>query len=113
MRNICVDWLSTVPHSRPATNETRTMPMRRSRELDAWDEMVDLASYVGDRRLMAEAARRIHDQSVESGTPLSRAITASVMALDIDNAVKRARQQLAMRPGQALIQYQAHRALLW
>jgi hypothetical protein len=75
--------------------------------------MVNLAGYVGDRALMAEAARRIHDQSVEAGMPLSRALTASVLALDIDNAVRRARQQLAMQPGVALIQYQAHRALLW
>jgi TolB-like protein len=86
---------------------------QRPRELDAWDDLVNLAAYAGDRRLMAEAARTIQQQSVESGRPLSRAITASVLALDIPNAVRRSRQQLAMRPGEALIQYQAHRALLW
>jgi TolB-like protein/DNA-binding winged helix-turn-helix (wHTH) protein len=86
---------------------------QRPRELDAWDELVNLAAYVGDRRLMAQAAERIHDESVESGVPLSRAITASVLALDIGNAVKRSREQLALRPGEALIQYQSHRALLW
>ena len=98
---------------RDAVDLMRAYLQQRPRDLDAWDEMVNLAGYVGDRRLMAEAARRIHDQSVESGMPLSRAVTASVLALDIDNAVKRARQQLAMQPGVALIQYQAHRALLW
>jgi TolB-like protein/DNA-binding winged helix-turn-helix (wHTH) protein len=100
-------------HFRDAVNLMRAYLQQRPRELDAWDEMVNLAGYVGDRPLMADAARRIHDQSVESGRPLSRAITASVLALDIDNAVKRSRQQLAMRPGETLIQYQAHRALLW
>jgi hypothetical protein len=86
---------------------------QRPRELDAWDELVNLAAYTGDRRLGAEAAQTIQQQSVESGRPLSRAITASVLALDIANAVQRSRQQLKMRPGEALIQYQAHRALLW
>ena len=100
-------------HFRDALNLLRSYLQQRPRELDAWDELVNLAGYVGDRRLMAEAAQQIHDQSVESGMPLSRAITASVLALDIDNAVKRARQQLALQPGQTLIQYQAHRALLW
>jgi len=98
---------------RDAVNLMRAYLQQRPRDLDAWDEMVNLAGYVGDRALMAEAARRIHDQSVEAGMPLSRALTASVLALDIDNAVRRARQQLAMQPGVALIQYQAHRALLW
>jgi len=100
-------------HFRDALNLLRSYLKQRPRELDAWDELVNLAGYVGDRGLMAEAAKQIQDQSVENGMPLSRAITASVLALDIDNAVKRARQQLAIQPGQTLIQYQAHRALLW
>jgi tetratricopeptide (TPR) repeat protein len=98
---------------RDAVKLMRAYLQQRPRDLDAWDEMVNLAGYVGDRPLMAEAASQIHDQSVEAGMPLSRALTASVLALDTDNAVKRARQQLAMQPGIALIQYQAHRALLW
>jgi TolB-like protein/DNA-binding winged helix-turn-helix (wHTH) protein len=85
----------------------------RPRDLDAWDELVDLAGYVSDRRLMAHAAERIHTISMESGSPKSRAITASVLSLDIANAVRRSREQLARSPGEALIQYQAHRALLW
>jgi TolB-like protein/DNA-binding winged helix-turn-helix (wHTH) protein len=100
-------------HFRDALKLMRAYLEQRPRQLEAWDELVNLAGYVGDRRLMADAARRIQDQSVESGMPLSRAITASVLALDIDNGVKRARQQLAIRPGETLIQYQAHRALLW
>jgi len=100
-------------HFRDALNLMRAYLEQRPRELEAWDELVNLAAYVGDRRLMADAANRIQEQSVESGMPLSRAITASVLALDIDNGVKRSRQQLAIRPGETLIQYQAHRALLW
>jgi TolB-like protein/DNA-binding winged helix-turn-helix (wHTH) protein len=85
----------------------------RPRDLDTWEELVDLAGYAEDRRLMARAAERIHTLSMESGSPRSRALTASVLALDIPNAVARSRQQLARSPGEALIQYQAHRALLW
>ena len=62
---------------------------------------------------MAKAAERIHTLSVEAGSPRSRAITASVLALDIPNAARRAREQLSRSPGEALIQYQSHRALLW
>lgn len=85
----------------------------RPRDLDAWDELVDLAGYTENRQLMAKAAEQIHALSIESGSPRSRAITASVLSLDIPNAVRRSREQLARSPGEALIQYQAHRALLW
>jgi TolB-like protein/DNA-binding winged helix-turn-helix (wHTH) protein len=85
----------------------------RPRDLDAWEEIVDLAGYAGNRQLMAKAAERIHTLSMESGSPKSRAITASVLSLDIPNAVRRSQEQLARSPGEALIQYQAHRAFLW
>jgi TolB-like protein len=86
---------------------------QRPRDVDAWEEVVDLAGYAYDRRFMAQAAERIHTLSFETGQPLSRALTASVLSLDIPNAVKRSREQLRRSPGEALIQYQAHRALLW
>lgn len=85
----------------------------RPRDVDAWEEIVDLAGYAENRRLMAVASERIHRLSLESGAPLSRAITAAVLATDITNAVARSREQLARSPGEALIQYQSHRALLW
>ena len=85
----------------------------RPRDVDAWEEVVDLAGYAEDRRFMARAAERIHTLSIEGGQPLSRALTASVLSLDIPNAVRRSREQLRRSPGEALIQYQAHRALLW
>lgn len=85
----------------------------RPRDLDAWEDLVDLAGYAENRPLMAKAAERIHALSMESGSPRSRAITASVLALDIPNAVRRSQEQLARSPGEALIQYQAHRAFLW
>jgi TolB-like protein/DNA-binding winged helix-turn-helix (wHTH) protein len=85
----------------------------RPRDVDAWEEVVDLAGYAEDRRFMAQAAERIHTLSLEGGQPLSRALTASVLSLDIANAVKRSREQLRRSPGEALIQYQSHRALLW
>lgn len=85
----------------------------RPRDVSAWEEIVDLAGYAENRRLMALASQQIHNLSLESGSPLSRAITAAVLAGDIPNAVARSREQLARSPGEALIQYQAHRALLW
>lgn len=84
----------------------------RPRDVDTWEELVDLAGYTENRRLMSKAAERIHTLSLETGSPRSRAITASVLAQDIPNAVSRARQQLAKSPGEALIEYQSHRAFL-
>jgi hypothetical protein len=84
----------------------------RPRDLEAWDEVVDMAGYVENRRLIAEAAKRIHTISMENGSPKSRAITAAVFSTDASLAVKLAREQLKRSPGEALIQYQSHRALL-
>ncbi|MCJ8156374.1 winged helix-turn-helix domain-containing protein [Sphingomonas sp. LaA6.9] len=85
----------------------------RPRDIDGWQEMTDVSAYAGDRAATAKAAERIHALSIENGNPLSRAITASVMALQFDKAAARAREQLKLRPDNALIQYQAHRAFLW
>lgn len=85
----------------------------RPRDIDAWEEMADLSAYAGERVWMRRVAERIHTLSVEEGNPRSRAITVSVMAMDLDNAVVRARAQLALRPDRALTQYQAHRAFIW
>jgi len=85
---------------------------QRPRDLEALDEMTDLASYVGDRRWVAKAAERMHAISMQDGLPQSRAITASVLALETEAGVRRAREQLAVRPEGATIQYQAHRAFL-
>ena len=85
----------------------------RPRDIDAWEEMADLAAYAGERGWMARAAERIHSLSMAEGDPRSRAITVSVMALRLDEAATRARQQLAVRPENALTLYQAHRALIW
>jgi len=84
----------------------------RPRDLEAWDEVVDMAGYVENRPLIARSAERIHTISMESGTPKSRAITAAVFSTNTALAVKLAREQLQRSPGEALIQYQSHRALL-
>jgi TolB-like protein/DNA-binding winged helix-turn-helix (wHTH) protein len=98
---------------REALRLMRLYLRERPRDIDSWEELVDLAGYAEDRRLMAHAAERIHTLSMETGSPRSRAITASVLALDIPGAVRRSREQMARSPGEALIHYQAHRALLW
>lgn len=85
----------------------------RPRDLEAWEEMSDLAAYAGERRWVAKSAERLQTLSMEEGFPRSRAITVSVMALQYDVAVQRAEQQLVVRPDNALTQYQAHRAFIW
>lgn len=85
----------------------------RPRDLDAWEAMADLSAYAGQRAWMRRAAERIHTLSLEDGEPRSRAITVSVMAMDLDAAVERGRAQLALRPDNAMTQYQTHRALIW
>ncbi|GAA0653915.1 winged helix-turn-helix domain-containing protein [Brevundimonas lenta] len=85
----------------------------RPRDIDAWEEMADLSAYAAEVGWMRRAAERIHTLSVEEGNPRSRAITVSVMSMDLDAAVLRAREQLRLRPDRALTQYQAHRAFIW
>jgi TolB-like protein/DNA-binding winged helix-turn-helix (wHTH) protein len=85
----------------------------RPRDIEAWEAMGDIAAYAGDRPAMARAAERIHTLSIEAGNPQSRAITLSVMALQLPQAAARARQQLTLSPTNAITQYQAHRAFIW
>lgn len=98
---------------RPAYDLLRQYLDQRPRDADAWDQFATLAAYVGDGEGMALAAKRIHDLSMEAGAPLSRAITISAMAMDLAGATRRAREQLAINPDNALTNYQAHRALIW
>jgi len=84
----------------------------RPREIDAWDEMARIAAYFGDLVGVSRAAAKMHALSMESGTPLSRAVTITVMAREPEKAVRRARQQLALQPDGALMNYQAHRAFI-
>lgn len=85
----------------------------RPRDIDAWEEMADLSAYAGERGWLIRAAERLQTLSMQEEFPRSRAITVSVMALQYDAAVQRARRQLALRPDNALTQYQAHRAFIW
>jgi TolB-like protein/DNA-binding winged helix-turn-helix (wHTH) protein len=85
----------------------------RPRDIDAWEEVAERAAHAGRRDWMADAAQQIHALSLEAGSPRSRAITLSVMALRLDMATDQARKQISLRPNSAMIHYQAHRALIW
>ncbi len=85
----------------------------RPRDIDAWEDMAERAAYAGERSWIAHAGERIHTLSIEAGEPRSRAITVTAMALQFDDAVKRARQQIKLRPESAMVRYQAHRAFIW
>lgn len=85
----------------------------RPRDIDAWEEVAERAAHAGRRDWMARAAEQIHALSLEAGSPRSRAITLSVMAMRLDNATKQAREQISLRPNSAMIHYQAHRAFVW
>lgn len=86
--------------------------IQRPRDIAAWDDLVTISAYAGRRDITRQAADRLQRLSIEAGNPVSRAITASVLALDYDGAVDHAREQLRLRPDNALLNYQAHRALL-
>ena len=85
----------------------------RPRDVDAWEEMGDLAAYAGEPAWTAKASERVHALSMQDGLPRSRAITLSVMAEDYPAAARRAQEQLAQRPDDAVTQYQTHRALIF
>jgi TolB-like protein/DNA-binding winged helix-turn-helix (wHTH) protein len=85
----------------------------RPRDIDAWEDMAERAAYAGERGWLARAAERIHILSIEAGEPRSRAITVSAMAMKLDEAVARAREQIALRPESIMVRYQSHRAFIW
>lgn len=85
----------------------------RPRDIDAWEDMADIAAYAGRRDWLIKAAERVHTLSLAEGDPRSRAITLTAMALELEDAAARARRHLADKPDVALTQYQAHRALIW
>jgi hypothetical protein len=85
----------------------------RPRDIDAWEEMADLAAYAGERKFMAVAGKQLFRLSNEAGAPRSRAITVSTLALDLRQAELAADDQLVRLPDNVLTQYQAHRAYIW
>jgi TolB-like protein/DNA-binding winged helix-turn-helix (wHTH) protein/DNA-binding SARP family transcriptional activator len=85
---------------------------RRPRDLDAWEEMADLAAYAGEPDWVIRAAERMHTLSLQDGLPRSRAVTVAVMAQRYDEATRWARAQMATQPENAMLRYQAHRAMI-
>jgi TolB-like protein/DNA-binding winged helix-turn-helix (wHTH) protein len=85
----------------------------RPRDIDAWEDMAELAAFANEPEWLARAAERIHTLSLEAHEPRSRAITVTTMAMLLPEAVARARQQVQLRPKSIMTRYQAHRALIW
>ena len=85
----------------------------RPRDIDAWEDMAEFAAYANEHAWLVRAGERIHTLSVEAREPRSRAITIAVMAMQPAMAVKRARQQIRLRPANVMMKYQGHRAMIW
>ena len=98
---------------RPALDLLKKYLNVRPRDIDAWEQLGTVAIYAGDRATATLAARRMHALALEQGETLSRAVTVSVMALDLDLALRLAKEQLKISPDNAVLNYQAQRAFLW
>jgi TolB-like protein/DNA-binding winged helix-turn-helix (wHTH) protein len=85
----------------------------RPRDIDAWEDMAELASFANEHEWLVRAGERIHTLSLQAHEPRSRAITVTTMAMQLPDAVARARQQMQLRPKSIMTRYQAHRALIW
>jgi TolB-like protein/DNA-binding winged helix-turn-helix (wHTH) protein len=85
----------------------------RPRDIDAWEDMAELAAYANESEWMRRSGERIHMLSLEAREPRSRAITIAVMAMQPGEAVARARQQMRLRPANVMMKYQGHRAMIW
>lgn len=85
----------------------------RPRDIDAWEDIGEISAYAGKRDWVRRAAERVQTLSIEEGAPRSRAITMTTLSLDFEHAAPRAREQLKLRRGHAMTEYQAHRALIW
>lgn len=84
----------------------------RPNDLDAWNVMADLSVFSGDQRAFEHASERIHTLSLLEGAPRSRALAAPFQRGDYATAYARARQQLAVQPGDITTVYQVHRAYI-
>ena len=85
----------------------------RPRDIDAWEDMAEFAAYANEHEWLKRAGERIHELSIEAREPRSRAITVAVMAMQPEEAVKRAREQMRLRPRNVMMRYQGHRAMIW
>jgi TolB-like protein/DNA-binding winged helix-turn-helix (wHTH) protein len=85
----------------------------RPRDIDAWEDMAELAAFANEHEWLVRAGERIHTLSLQAHEPRSRAITVTTMAMQLPEAVARARQQMQLRPKSVMTRYQAHRALIW
>jgi len=86
---------------------------QRPRDVDGLEALIGVALQVGDRRTASAASARLQQIGLESGDPRPRAISGSALSLNLDQAVVFARQQLALRPNDPPILWQAHRAFAW
>lgn len=85
----------------------------RPRDIDAWEDMAELASFANEHEWLVRSGERIHTLSLQARAPRSRAITVTTMAMQLPEAVARARQQIQLQPKSVMARYQAHRALIW
>jgi TolB-like protein/DNA-binding winged helix-turn-helix (wHTH) protein/tetratricopeptide (TPR) repeat protein len=85
----------------------------RPRDIDAWEDMGEFAAYANESEWLKRSGERIHRLSLEAREPRSRAITVAVMAMQLDEAVARAREQIRLRPANVMMKYQGHRAMIW
>lgn len=85
----------------------------RPRDIDAWEDMAELSAYANEHQWLVRTAERIHTLSIEARDPRSRAITVSAMAMQLDDAAARSREQMRLRPKSVMTRYQSHRALIW
>jgi hypothetical protein len=85
----------------------------RPRDIDAWEDMAEFAAYANEHEWLVRAGERIHTLSLEAREPRSRAITVAVMAMQPDEAARRARVQMKLRPANIMMKYQGHRAMIW
>jgi hypothetical protein len=86
---------------------------QRPRDLDGLEMLVWVALDVGDRHMASAGSALLQKVGLESSDPRPRAISGSTLALNMPQAVEFARQQLAVRPNDPPILWQAHRAFIW
>lgn len=97
---------------RPAQRLMAQYLAARPNDVDAWTVMTDLSVFAGEQADFEQASERVHALSLLDGAPRSRALAAPFQQEDYALAYQRARQQLAVQPGDITTVYQAHRAYL-
>jgi len=98
---------------RTAHDLLRTYVKVRPNDPYAWVQLAETSSVIGDFETGRAAANRLDELSERNSLYLTRTVPVHLWVRDVEGSLVQARRALERAPGNAFVQYHAHRTLLW